>query len=171
MQDEAGGWVMYLFYLSIYIVLVEIGIYWMHRTLHTVRFTYHQLPSIILFFLNVFCTRISSCTNTFTLFTTSTTKTRHWHHGMISDNSDSFLLWKPSSFRRCSVAFNPIDGILQASPYVAFLFVVPVLELSAINHCEQILNLRRDFSRCITSLTFFFCSSPRYGQPIFMTPW
>mmetsp|Transcript_49043 Transcript_49043/g.83810 ORF Transcript_49043/g.83810 Transcript_49043/m.83810 type:complete len:139 (-) Transcript_49043:369-785(-) len=24
-----------------------------------------------------------------------------------------------------SVAFNPLDGVLQASPYVAFLFVVP----------------------------------------------
>jgi lathosterol oxidase len=38
--DEVGGWGWYAAYLVAYIVVVEIGIYWMHRTLHTNKFLY-----------------------------------------------------------------------------------------------------------------------------------
>jgi len=83
--QEVGGWPHYFAYLFLYIALVEIGIYWMHRTLHTNKLLYKYIHSL--------------------------------HHKY---NKDTTLTpW-------ASVAFNPIDGLLQASPYVFFLFFVPV---------------------------------------------
>lgn len=37
------GWPAYLVYLSIYLVLVEFGIYWMHRELHDIKPLYKYL--------------------------------------------------------------------------------------------------------------------------------
>lgn len=37
------GWLAYLVYLSIYLVLVEFGIYWMHRELHDIKPLYKYL--------------------------------------------------------------------------------------------------------------------------------
>ncbi|GAY43871.1 Delta(7)-sterol-C5(6)-desaturase 1 [Citrus sinensis] len=37
------GWFAYLVYLVIYLVLVEFGIYWMHRELHDIKFLYKHL--------------------------------------------------------------------------------------------------------------------------------
>jgi len=82
---EEVGWEMYAVYFVAYLTLVEIGIYWMHRTLHTnkVLFTYiHEL-----------------------------------HHKYKSHQT--LTPW-------ASIAFNPFDGILQASPYVACLFLIPM---------------------------------------------
>ncbi|KAK1320647.1 hypothetical protein QJS10_CPA03g00563 [Acorus calamus] len=39
------GWPSYLFYLTIYMVLVEFGIYWMHRELHDIKPLYKYLHS------------------------------------------------------------------------------------------------------------------------------
>jgi len=82
--DEIGGWGMYFFYLFVYMVFVEIGIYWMHRTLHTNKLLYKYIHSL--------------------------------HHKYNS--STTLTPWS-------SIAFHPIDGILQASPYVITLFFCP----------------------------------------------
>lgn len=83
--EEIGGWPYYIMNLFLYITGVEVGIYWMHRTLHTNKFLYKYV------------------------------------HGMHHAYN------KPSTLTPwCSVAFNPIDGLLQASPYVVCLFFVPM---------------------------------------------
>ena len=83
--DEVGGWLNYSIYLCIYIALVEFGIYWMHRTLHTNKMLYKYI---------------------------------HGPHHKYN---------KPSTLTPwASIAFHPVDGILQASPYAIFLFFVPV---------------------------------------------
>lgn len=83
--EEIGGWGYYLAFTLLYLAMVEVGIYWMHRTLHENKFLYKYIHGL--------------------------------HHKYN----------KPSTLSPwASVAFNPIDGILQASPYVACLFLVPV---------------------------------------------
>ena len=70
-----------ILYLVVYIVLVEIGIYWMHRTLHTNKFLYKYIHAL--------------------------------HHKY--NKSTTMTPW-------ASIAFNPIDGILQVSlPFVCKL--------------------------------------------------
>lgn len=70
--EQVGGVGGYLALLALYLFLVEIGIYWMHRTLHTNKFLYKYIHAL--------------------------------HHKY---NKETTLTpW-------CSVAFNPIDGILQ----------------------------------------------------------
>ena len=83
--DEVGGWKFYALYFLLYLALVELGVYWMHRTLHTNKFLYKYV------------------------------------HGLHHKYNQAVTLtpW-------ASIAFNPLDGILQASPYVFFLFFVPV---------------------------------------------
>jgi Delta7-sterol 5-desaturase len=81
---EVGGWAQYAVFTLLYLALVEVGIYWMHRTLHENKWLYKHVHAL--------------------------------HHKYN----------KPSTLSPwASVAFNPIDGILQASPYVACLFLVP----------------------------------------------
>ena len=70
--EEIGGWGMYFAYLFVYMVAVEIGIYWMHRTLHTNKLLYKYIHSL--------------------------------HHKYNS--STTLTPWS-------SIAFHPIDGILQ----------------------------------------------------------
>jgi lathosterol oxidase len=70
--DEVGGWGPYVVYLAIYITLVEIGVYWMHRTLHENKFLYKYVHGL--------------------------------HHKY--NKHATLTPW-------CSLAFNPIDGILQ----------------------------------------------------------
>jgi lathosterol oxidase len=83
-MSEVGGWFYYLIYTSLYFALVEIGIYWMHRTLHTNKFLY-----------------------------------RHLHVTHHQYNQPHTLTpW-------ASIAFHPLDGILQASPYLMVLWVMP----------------------------------------------
>jgi Delta7-sterol 5-desaturase len=79
------GWMFYCIYFIIYIALVELGIYWMHRTLHDNKFLFKYV------------------------------------HGLHHEYRTAMTLtpW-------ASIAFNPLDGILQASPYVFFLLFVPV---------------------------------------------
>jgi len=83
--DEVGGWPWYFAYLALYLLFVEYGIYWMHRTLHTNKFLYKYV------------------------------------HGLHHKYNKALTLtpW-------ASIAFNPIDGLLQASPYVVGLFILPV---------------------------------------------
>ena len=83
--EEIGGWGYYAGFLVSYIALVEIGIYWMHRTLHTNKFLYNYVHAL--------------------------------HHQYKSP--ETLTPW-------ASIAFNPLDGILQACPYVICLFFVPV---------------------------------------------
>lgn len=45
-KEEVGGWGMYWALLFVYMVFVEIGIYWAHRTLHTNKWLYKHLHSI-----------------------------------------------------------------------------------------------------------------------------
>lgn len=83
--DEVGGWGMYAVYFILYLTFVEVGVYWVHRTLHTNKFLYKYV------------------------------------HGLHHKYNKAITLtpW-------CSIAFNPIDGILQASPYVVGLFFIPM---------------------------------------------
>jgi len=83
--DQVGGWGMYALYFVLYLTLVEIGIYWMHRTLHTNKFLYKYIHAL-----------------------------HHKYNSQIT-----MTPW-------ASIAFNPLDGILQASPYVVCLFIVPM---------------------------------------------
>jgi len=83
--EEIGGWGYYAGFLVSYIALVEIGIYWMHRTLHTNKFLYNYVHAL--------------------------------HHQYKS--AETLTPW-------ASIAFNPLDGILQACPYVICLLFVPV---------------------------------------------
>ena len=83
--SDVGGWGFYFLYFFIYLAFVEIGIYWMHRTLHENKFLYKYVHGL--------------------------------HHKYNSPHTLTPF---------ASIAFNPIDGILQASPYVVGLFLVPV---------------------------------------------
>ena len=83
--EEVGGLGRYCLYLLFYVALVEVGIYWMHRTLHTNKFLYKYVHGL--------------------------------HHQYNKPNT--LTPW-------ASVAFNPLDGLLQASPYVLCLFLVPM---------------------------------------------
>ena len=82
--DEIGGWTNHLLLLGLYFSLVELGIYWMHRTLHTNKWLYKHV---------------------------------HLKHHYYNA-PETLTPW-------ASIAFHPLDGILQASPYVIFMFVVP----------------------------------------------
>lgn len=82
--SEVGGWVGYVIYTVLYLTCVEIGIYWMHRTLHTNKFLYKYVHAL--------------------------------HHKYNS--AETLSPW-------ASIAFNPLDGVLQACPYVICLFFVP----------------------------------------------
>jgi lathosterol oxidase len=83
--DEAGGWGMYLLHVLLYLVFVEVGVYWMHRKLHTVKFLYRYIHGL--------------------------------HHKY--NKPEEMTPW-------CSIAFNPIDGIMQASPYIIALPFLPM---------------------------------------------
>lgn len=82
--NEIGGWRNYILYTALYFLLVEIGIYWMHRTLHTNKTLYKHVHML--------------------------------HHKY--NKPETLTPW-------ASIAFHPLDGILQASPYVAALPIVP----------------------------------------------
>jgi lathosterol oxidase len=81
---EIGGWPYYTTYMLLYFMCVEVGIYWMHRTLHTNKWLYKNVHML--------------------------------HHKY--NKPETLTPW-------CSIAFHPVDGILQASPYVVFLPIVP----------------------------------------------
>lgn len=82
--DEVGGWAWYFAWLVVYMVFVEVGIYWMHRVLHTNKTLYKYIHSL--------------------------------HHKYNS--AVTLTPW-------ASIAFHPVDGCLQASPYVICLFFIP----------------------------------------------
>jgi len=44
--DEVGGLANYALYFVLYIALVELGIYWVHRTLHTNKFLYKYVHGL-----------------------------------------------------------------------------------------------------------------------------
>lgn len=82
--SDIGGWHYYFLFMALYIILVEIGVYWVHRTEHTNKFLYKYVHGL--------------------------------HHKY---NKHETL----TPFT--SIAFNPLDGMAQASPYVICLFLVP----------------------------------------------
>jgi lathosterol oxidase len=82
--DEIGGLGWHVLAHVAYFSLVEIGIYWMHRTLHTNKFLYKHVHML--------------------------------HHKY--NRPDTLTPW-------ASIAFHPLDGMLQASPYVICLPFVP----------------------------------------------
>lgn len=82
--EDIGGWIPYLSWTLVYLTVVEIGVYWMHRTLHENKTLYTYIHAL--------------------------------HHKYN----------KPSTLSPwASIAFNPLDGILQACPYVICLFFIP----------------------------------------------
>ncbi|CAM9993826.1 unnamed protein product [Ectocarpus sp. 6 AP-2014] len=82
--SDVGGLIGYVLYTVVYLTFVEIGIYWMHRTLHTNKFLYKYVHAL--------------------------------HHKYNSP--ETLSPW-------ASIAFNPLDGVLQACPYVICLFFIP----------------------------------------------
>jgi Delta7-sterol 5-desaturase len=82
--QEMGGWIPHLLCCLFYFSLVEIGIYWMHRTLHTNKWLYKHVHML--------------------------------HH--TYNKPETLTPW-------ASIAFHPLDGMLQACPYVLCLFLVP----------------------------------------------
>jgi Delta7-sterol 5-desaturase len=81
---EIGGWPSHIATMLLYFACVEIGIYWMHRTLHTNKFLYKHV---------------------------------HLKHHQYK-SAETLTPW-------ASIAFHPLDGMLQASPYVFMLPFVP----------------------------------------------
>ncbi|XP_047317946.1 delta(7)-sterol-C5(6)-desaturase-like [Impatiens glandulifera] len=79
------GWKSYIFNFAIYLIIVEVGVYWVHRLLHDVKPLYKYLHSI--------------------------------HHVYNKQNTLSPF---------ASLAFHPLDGILQGMPHVVALFIVPI---------------------------------------------
>jgi Delta7-sterol 5-desaturase len=82
--SEIGGVPHYLASMALYFMCVEIGIYWMHRTLHTNKTLYKYIHML--------------------------------HHQY--NKAETLTPW-------ASIAFHPLDGILQASPYFVCLFFLP----------------------------------------------
>jgi lathosterol oxidase len=82
--QEIGGWQNHIATMLFYFFCVEIGVYWMHRTLHTNKFLYKYVHLA--------------------------------HHDY--NTPETLTPW-------CSIAFNPLDGMLQASPYVYLLPFIP----------------------------------------------
>lgn len=82
--DEIGGWPQHIASMILYFACVEVGIYWMHRTLHTNKWMYKHI---------------------------------HLKHHFYK-HAETLTPW-------ASIAFHPLDGMLQASPYVAMLPFVP----------------------------------------------
>jgi Delta7-sterol 5-desaturase len=82
--DEVGGWISHLSNMAVYLLAVEFGVYWMHRTLHTNKFLYKHVHLM--------------------------------HHQYKT--ADTLTPW-------ASIAFHPLDGMLQASPYVTLLPFLP----------------------------------------------
>ena len=72
--EEVGGWGMYFLYLALYVICFEVGIYWMHRTLHENKTLYKYVHKM--------------------------------HHKY--NKASTLTPW-------ASIAFNPLDGILQVS--------------------------------------------------------
>jgi lathosterol oxidase len=89
--EEIGGWGYYALSMVVYMCLVEVGVYWMHRELHEQKILYKYVHAL--------------------------------HHKY--NRPDTLSPW-------ASIAFNPLDGILQASPYVFWLLFVPCHYLT---HC------------------------------------
>jgi Delta7-sterol 5-desaturase len=87
--QEVGGYGWYVVTMLIYFALVEIGIYWMHRTLHTNKTLYKHIHLL--------------------------------HHQY--NKAETLTPW-------ASIAFHPLDGILQASPYEFVMFFWPCHYLS-----------------------------------------
>uniref|UniRef100_A0A7S2UWH0 Fatty acid hydroxylase domain-containing protein n=1 Tax=Fibrocapsa japonica TaxID=94617 RepID=A0A7S2UWH0_9STRA len=83
-MSDVGGWQWYAAYMAAYLLFVEFGIYWVHRTLHTNKFLYKHVHAL--------------------------------HHKY--NKPTTLSPW-------ASIAFNPVDGVAQASPYVAGLFLIP----------------------------------------------
>jgi lathosterol oxidase len=83
--DEIGGWPNHVATMMLYFLCVEIGIYWMHRTLHTNKTLYKYI---------------------------------HLKHHQYN-KAETLTPW-------ASIACHPLDGIMQASPYVALLPFIPV---------------------------------------------
>lgn len=82
--EQIGGYGPYVASMVLYFAVVEIGIYWMHRTLHTNKWMYNHIHLL--------------------------------HHQY--NKPETLTPW-------ASIAFHPLDGILQASPYFAAMFVLP----------------------------------------------
>jgi lathosterol oxidase len=82
--EEIGGWPSHIATMLLYFACVEVGIYWMHRTLHTNKFLYKHV---------------------------------HLKHHQYK-SAETLTPW-------ASIAFHPLDGMLQASPYVLMLPFVP----------------------------------------------
>lgn len=81
---EIGGIQNYIIAMVLYFCWVEIGIYWMHRTLHTNKWMYKNIHLL--------------------------------HHQY--NKPETLTPW-------ASIAFHPLDGLMQASPYFFVMLVWP----------------------------------------------
>lgn len=108
------GWTSYIVNVGLYMLIVEFGIYWMHRELHDIKPLYKYLHATH---------HIYNKQNTLSpfagkypfLFPRSCLNKK-------SSYVENLLLYNCVS----GLAFHPIDGILQAVPHVIALFLVPI---------------------------------------------
>jgi sterol desaturase/sphingolipid hydroxylase (fatty acid hydroxylase superfamily) len=113
--SDVGGWGYYALYFLLYLTFVEVGIYWMHRTLHTNKFLYKYIHGL--------------------------------HHKYNS--AQTLTPW-------ASIAFNPLDGILQvkrlffcSDVFHFSLFVFPFLLLQGMSLCDRsVFHSRALFNSC-----------------------
>ena len=99
------GLSLYVVYFFVYMTLVEIGVYWMHRLLHDIKPLYQAL--------HVYH-HIYNKQHTLSPFA-----------GMRRQPS-ALLVSCACVFGWVGLAFHPVDGMLQAMPYVIALFIVPM---------------------------------------------
>jgi sterol desaturase/sphingolipid hydroxylase (fatty acid hydroxylase superfamily) len=113
---QIGGYGNYFFFLFVYYFFVEIGIYWMHRTLHTNKFLYKYIHGL--------------------------------HHKY---NKESTLTpW-------ASVAFNPLDGILQVNHILQIYFFIYI-------EIFLFLYLKKSLVQSICNMSFLRSCSLLYSR-------
>ncbi|KAJ6936205.1 hypothetical protein NC652_011060 [Populus alba x Populus x berolinensis] len=143
------GWFAYIIYFLIYLVIVEFGIYWMHRELHDIKPLYKYLhathhiynkqntlsPFAGKFYnaLKFLYPNLTSSCNISCHFPSGSLPVykcyQAWHsrdnEGMPSLANYCHITLLQVKKKKKGLAFHPIDGILQAVPHVIALFLVP----------------------------------------------
>ncbi|XP_039021710.1 delta(7)-sterol-C5(6)-desaturase-like [Hibiscus syriacus] len=78
------GWPLYLLHVFLYLTVLEVGVYWMHRKMHEIKPLYKYVHAV--------------------------------HHIYNKQHTISPF---------AGLAIHPLDGILEATPHVITLFIVP----------------------------------------------
>ena len=104
------NWFLCFVYIVLYLVIVEFGMYLVHKGLHDIKFLYKHLHATH---------HMYNKQNTLSPFAGKS-------HPLISKHTLSIHLLKTFLIFFSGFASHPLDGILQAAPHVIALFIVPV---------------------------------------------